>query len=108
MRPHSQSNPRFSPISQEGLTLLTDSTVEGDDETVLQWFEAKFPGKCKGCNRGFAEGADIAYLDGTLVGRDCCGGISVAMHSVVPRGMSIKDTCPDCFLIHSPLQKECE
>lgn len=110
MRRHPESNPRVITMAASDITFLNDSIgqeSEGED-SVLNWFSAKHPGMCTGCGAQFKEGVDIAYLDGAIVARDCCAGTGVRLEQVMPRGKSTKDACPECFLIHSTLQTECE
>lgn len=81
---------------------------DGDD--TVNWFYAKRPGNCKSCGQQFLLNSLIGYMDGELVGKDCCGGLSMfgQLKSLIPHGKTAKDYCRNCFMVHATLQTECE
>jgi hypothetical protein len=81
------------------------------------WILASFTGgHCGQCKTPIHEGDEIAYLDDTLIRRECCAETGMYLSDtelananrgrvdrvlVMPRGKTAKDRCPRCFIIHT-------
>lgn len=69
-------------------------------------FVATYPGKCSGCGDRFPVGSNVKYDDEGnihLVGSHVCnsGFEDNEDKPVLPRGRSVADRCPTCFIIPS-------
>lgn len=94
----------------------------------INYFAARFSGKCATCNQGFNDGDQIGYdQEDQIVGLECCGGTSTGELNVLtieaetsdgvdfdsfnrgrapsirvmPTGKTAKDRCDRCFMIHA-------
>lgn len=93
----------------------------------INYFAARFSGKCASCQVAFEPNDLIGYdEDDNIVGLECCGGIpsdevntlTVEPESdgsgfdsfhpgrspdirVMPTGKTAKDKCPRCWMIHA-------
>jgi hypothetical protein len=72
-------------------------------------FPAAFAGHCADCGKAFDAGDHIEFNDeDQRVVTECCGELSAPERGdgttplvVMPRGRTVADRCPNCFLIPS-------
>ena len=76
---------------------------------MVRWFPALYRGECTACGKKISQGDNIGYVDGEIVGLECCAGAGLrTLTNVMPYGKTATDKCEKCFIIHATGQTQCE
>lgn len=61
-------------------------------------FAARWSGKCAGCGERFPVGAEVEFVDGSLVLVHDCGE---AFSELMEIGRKQNNACPKCWTVHA-------